>query len=72
MLLRRYHSKKEDEQEALEPNNQNVFTAEQLEDLTKPQIEDILNWLHIEFKSKDTKTELIALVLGEEQPKVGE
>lgn len=72
MLLRRYHSKKEDEQEVVEPTQQNVFTAEQLEDLTKPQIEDILNWLHIDFKSKDTKSELIALVLGEEQPKAGE
>ncbi|QOV10933.1 hypothetical protein [Viridibacillus arvi] len=49
-----------------------TFTTEQLEGLTNPQIEDILTWIGTEFKSKQTKSELIALVLGEEQPKAGE
>lgn len=60
MMLRRYHEKVE----VVE------YTFEQLDDMKVPQIKEILESKQIDYKSNDTKKELISYLveIPEEQP----
>lgn len=57
MMLRRYHKKKVDAPI--------VYTFEQLDAKTIPEIKAILDDANIEYKSRHGKPDLINLVLGE-------
>lgn len=60
MMLRRYHKK----------NEVVEYTFQQLNDMKVPKIKEILESKQIDYKSNDTKKELIAYLVDipEEQP----